>query len=96
MKRMIFVQQKIAKEQFKVFCRFMNAIFQIIIVCSDQRIPKIPCVLRKNVIRYIKTQCAQILDEKHRRRPGVSFPEYMNLPQSGYEYWKVMNHFIHW
>lgn len=27
---------EIVQEYFKVFCRFMNAIFQIVIVCPDQ------------------------------------------------------------
>ena len=56
MKRMILVQNEIAEEQFKVLCRFVNAIFQIIIVCPDQRIPKIPCILGENIICHVKTQ----------------------------------------
>ena len=56
MKRIILVQKEIAEEQFKVLCRFVNAIFQIIIVCPDQRIPKIPCILGKNIICHVKAQ----------------------------------------
>ena len=59
MKRVTLVQQEIAEKHFEELRRFMNTILQAII-CPDQLIPKIPRVLGKNVIRYIKFQCAQI------------------------------------
>ena len=36
MKRMILIQQKISQESLKVLRGFMNAVFQIIIICPDQ------------------------------------------------------------
>lgn len=56
MKWMILVQQEILEKQLKEFRRLMNAIFQVIIICSDKCIPKIPCMLSKNVVCHIKTQ----------------------------------------
>lgn len=72
MKRMVLVQKEIAKEYFKKLRRFMNTVFQVIVVCPDQRIPKIPCILSKNVVRHVKAQRAQILDEEYCRRSGVA------------------------
>ena len=95
MKWMILVQQEILEKQLKEFRRLMNAIFQVIVICSDQCIPKIPCILSKNVICYVKTKRTQILNEEHGRRSGVSLTKYMDLPQSGYEYGKVVDDFIH-
>lgn len=95
MKRIALIQEEIAKEQFKELCRFMNTIFQIIIVCPDELIPKIPGVLGKNIICHIKSKRPQVLDEEHRRRSGVALSEHMNLPQSGYEYGKMVDDVIH-
>ena len=72
MKRIAFIQKEIAKEQFKVLCCFVNAIFQIVIVCPNERITEIPCILGKNVICHVKPQRSQILDEEHCRRSGVA------------------------
>lgn len=73
----------------------MDTIFQIIIVCPDEGIPKIPRILGKNIIRHIKTERAQIFDEKYRRRSGISLSKYMDLPQPRNEHRKVMDEFIH-
>ena len=35
----------------------------------------------EDVIRYVKTERPQILDEEHRRGPGITFTESMNLPE---------------
>ena len=72
MKRIALIQEEIAKEQFKELCRCVNTIFQIIIVCPDEWIPKIPGVLGKNIICHIKAKRPQVLDEEHRRRSGVA------------------------
>ena len=71
MKRMILAQKEIAEEYLKKLCRLVNAVFQVIVICPDQRIPKIPRILGKNVVRYIKAQRAQILDEEYRRCSGA-------------------------
>ena len=83
MQRMFLVQQEIAKEHLKELRRFVNAVFQVIVICPDQWIPKIPSVLSKNIVCHIKAQRAQILDKEYRRRSGVALTENMDLPQSG-------------
>jgi len=82
MQRMILVQQEIAEEYFKEFRRFVNAVLQVIVICPDQRITKIPSILSKNIVCHIKAQRAQIFDKEYRRCSGVSLTENMDLPQS--------------
>lgn len=98
MQRIVFIQQEIAKERFKVLCRLMNAFFQVVIVCPDQRITKIPRIFGKNIVCYIKAQRVQILDKEYRRCSGVTLAKDMDLPQPGNEKRKVMNNlesFLH-
>ena len=85
----------VSMKHLKELRRLMNTILQVIVICPDQCVPKIPCVLSKNVVRYVKAQRAQVLDEEYRRRSGVTFAKYVDLPQSGYEYRKVVNDLIH-
>lgn len=66
-KRMVLVQEKVAEEPLKILRRLVNAIFQVIIIRPDKGIPKIPCVLGKNIIRDVEAQRAQVFDEKHSR-----------------------------
>ena len=46
----------------------MDAVFQVIVVCSDQRITEIPRILGKNIICSFKTQCSEVFDEENRSR----------------------------
>ena len=95
MQRMILVQQEIAEEYFKEFRRFVNAVLQVIVICPDQRITKIPSILSKNIVCHIKTQRAQIFDEEYRRCSGVALTENMDLPQSGNKKREMMDDLIH-
>lgn len=68
MKRMILIQQEITKENFEVLRRFVNAVLQVIVICPDQRITKIPGILSKNIVtskpnmrRYLMKNTAVIL-----------------------------------
>lgn len=63
----------------------MNTVFQVIIVCPNQRITEIPRVLSKDIVCHIKAQRAQIFDEEYRRRSGIALAEDVDLPQSGNE-----------
>ena len=45
----------------------MDAFCEVIVVSADKRIAEIPRVFREDVIRYVKTECPQILDEEYRR-----------------------------
>ena len=54
MKRIILIQQEITKENFEVLRRFVNAVLQVIVICPDQRITKIPGILSKNIVCHIK------------------------------------------
>ena len=95
LKRMTLIQEKIPQENFKIFCRLINAIFQVIVICPDQRIPKISGMLSKNIICHIEAKSTEVLDKKYRRRSGIALTEHMDLPQSGYEHRKMMNQLIH-
>lgn len=59
MKWMIFIQKKVLKKHFKILRCLMYSIFQVIIICPDQRVTKIPGILSKNIICHIKAQCTQ-------------------------------------
>ena len=82
MKRIALIQEEIAKEQFKELCRFMNTIFQIIIVCPNKRVPEIPCMFSENIVCYVKAKGAQIFDKKYGGCSRVALGKYMDLPQS--------------
>ena len=72
LKRIVFAEQEIPQKQFEKLGGFMDAFFQIVVVCANHRISKIPSVLRKNVVGHIKAEKLQIFDEKHRHRAPVS------------------------
>jgi len=95
MQKMILVQQEIAEKGFKVFCRFMNPVFQVIVIYPDQRITKISSILSKNIVYHIKTQRAQIFDKEYRPCSGVSLTENMDLPQSRNKKREMMDDLIH-
>ena len=52
-------------------------------------------ILSKNIVRHIKTQSTQIFDKKHRCCSGIALTKYVDLPQSGYKYRKMMYDLIH-
>ena len=95
MQRMVLVQQEIAKEHLKELRRFVNAVLQVIVICPDQRITKIPSILSKNIVCHIKAQRAQIFDKEYRRCSGVALTENMDLPQSGNKKREMMDDLIH-
>ena len=95
MERMIFVQQQILQKQFQILCRLMDTVFQIIIIGSDEGIAEVPCILSKNVVGHVKTECSQIFDEEHCRCPGIALSKHVDLPKPRNEYCKVMDNLVH-
>ena len=79
MKRMILVQQEIAKKYLKKLCRFINAVFQVILVRPYQCISKIPCIFGKNIVCDIESQRAKIFNEKYCCRSGIALTWFTSL-----------------
>ena len=72
--------QKIAEKLFKEFEGFLNSRLKVRIIRADKGIPEVPGVFGENVVIDSKAERAKIFDGKDRRRPRVSLPERMNLP----------------
>ena len=72
--------QKIAEKLFKEFGGLLNSRLKVRIIRTDKGIPKIPGIFGENVVIDSKAERAKIFDGKYRRRPCVSLPERMNLP----------------
>ena len=73
----------------------MDTFCGVIVVSADKRIAEIPRVFSDDVIRYVKTERPQILDEEHRRGPGITFTESMNLPEPRNDKRKMSDDLIH-
>lgn len=58
----------------------MNAVLQIVIICSYQGVAEIPRVLLKSIVVYFEPECFHVLNYKNSRSSGVAFTERMNLP----------------
>ena len=60
-------QNQIAEEHFQELCCGMNAVLQIVIICSYQSVAEIPGVLFKGIIVYFESECFHVLDHKNSR-----------------------------
>ena len=58
----------------------MDAFLQIIVICTNQCIAKIPRIFFECVIVYAKAECFHIFYHKYGSRTGVSLAERVNLP----------------
>ena len=67
----------------------MDSTSQIRVIGANKRITEIPRMIRKNIIRYCKPQCPQVLNEKYRSRPGIALLENVNLSQLGNKHCKI-------
>ena len=73
-------KQHTAEESLQILCRFCDAICQITIVGTNERISEIPRVFSKDIIDHIEALCTQVLYHKYGSRSCVDFAKRMNLP----------------
>ena len=75
--------QEITEESFKKLWIFVNSFLQIVVICTNQSIPKIPGIFSKNIVVYIKSQRAEIFDCKNSGCSCIFLSKRMNLPEAG-------------
>ena len=76
-------KNKVSKERFDIFGGSVNTFAQVVIICSNQSVTKIPRVIGKRFIADVEAKRAQVFDCKHCRCTGISLTESVNLPNSG-------------
>ncbi len=78
-------KDKIPEKADQVLVCCLNAFGEIVIVGANKCIAKIPGMLFKETIVYIKAEIPQVFDSKDRRCACIPFAEGMNLPDAGNE-----------
>lgn len=68
----------------------MDAFLQVIIICTNQCITKIPRIFLECVVIYAKAECFHILNHKHGGVSCVTLAEGVNLPNIRCKLCKVL------
>ena len=61
----------------------MDAFLQIIVICANQSVAKIPRIFLECVIVYAKAECFHIFNHKYGSCTGISLAKRVNLPNIG-------------
>lgn len=61
----------------------MDAFLQIIVICTNQSVAKIPRIFLECVVIYAKPECFYIFNYKHGSGTGIFLAERVNLPDIG-------------
>lgn len=75
-KLILLTLKKIAKKFFEKFRGFIDALLNIVIICTNQRISEIPRMCREKVVVSVEAKLSYILYKKYRRSSGIAFWEW--------------------
>ena len=74
--------QQILHKLLQKGSRSMNIVLQIVIICPDERIAKIPRIISEYLIAHTESEGLQIFNHEYGSRAGIALTERVNLPDT--------------